>query len=87
MDFAVPADHKVKIEESEKSDKFVDLTRELQNTREHEGDCDINCNMCTWDITKGLIKRLEDLEIREQIEIILTTALRSARVQRIVLET
>ena len=39
-------------------------------------------------IPKGLVKRLEDLEIRWQLEIIKTTALlRSARILRRVLET
>ena len=30
MDFAVPADHRVKLKESEKKDKYLDLTRELK---------------------------------------------------------
>ena len=30
MDFAVPADHKVKIKESEKRDKYQDISRELR---------------------------------------------------------
>ena len=29
MNFAVPADHKVKLKESEKKDKYLDLAREL----------------------------------------------------------
>ena len=31
VDFAVPADHKVKLIESEKKDKYFDLARELKN--------------------------------------------------------
>ena len=31
MDFAVPADHRVKLKEVEKKDKFLDLPRELKN--------------------------------------------------------
>ena len=39
-------------------------------------------------VTKGLVQRLEDSEIRGRVEIILTTALlRSARILRRVLET
>ena len=39
-------------------------------------------------VTKGLVQGLEDLEIREQVEIIQTIALlRSARVLRKVMET
>ena len=30
MDFAVPADHRVKLKESEKKDKYLDLARELK---------------------------------------------------------
>ena len=32
-DFAVPADHKIKLKECEKKDKYFDLTRELKNYR------------------------------------------------------
>ena len=31
VDFAVSADHRVKIKESEKRDKYLDLARELKN--------------------------------------------------------
>ena len=41
MDFAVHADHEVKIKEIEKNDKYLDLGRELK-TMEHEGDGDTN---------------------------------------------
>ena len=30
VDFAVPADHRIKLKESEKKDKYLDLTRELK---------------------------------------------------------
>ena len=30
MDFAVPADHRVKLKESKKKDKYLDLARELK---------------------------------------------------------
>ena len=30
MDFAVPADHRVKLKESEKKGKYLDLARELK---------------------------------------------------------
>ena len=33
VDFAVPADHKVKWKEREKKDKYLDLTRELKKLR------------------------------------------------------
>ena len=46
VDFAVPADHRIKLKESEKKDKYLDLAREL--TMEHEGDNYTNCNLCVW---------------------------------------
>ena len=30
VDFAVPADHRVKLKESEKRDKYIDLSRDLK---------------------------------------------------------
>ena len=31
VDFAVPADHRINLKESEKKDKYLDLARELKN--------------------------------------------------------
>ena len=31
VDFAVPADNRIKLKESEKKDKYLDLARELKN--------------------------------------------------------
>ena len=47
VDFAVPADHRVKLKESKKKDKYLDLARGLKKL-EHESDSDINCYLCTW---------------------------------------
>ena len=39
MDFAVPADHKIKLKESKKKDKYLGLSRKLKKkTMEHESD-------------------------------------------------
>ena len=39
VDFAVPADHRIKLAECEKKDKYLDLARELKKkTMEHAGD-------------------------------------------------
>ena len=52
MDFAIPADHWVKLEEGEMKDKFLDLTRELkkkkkkQTMKQESGD-DTSCNWPT----------------------------------------
>ena len=48
MDFAVPADHRIKLKESEKKDKYQPLARELKKTMEHEGDNYNNCGWCFW---------------------------------------
>ena len=46
MDFAVPADHRIKLKENEKKDKYLDFARELKKNMEHEGDNYTNCNWC-----------------------------------------
>ena len=38
VDFAVPADHRIKLKECEKKDKYLDLARELIKAVEHESD-------------------------------------------------
>ena len=45
VDFAVPADHRVRIKESEKINRFQDLTREQKKNMEYVGDSD---NKCSW---------------------------------------
>ena len=45
VDFAVPSDHRIKLKECEKRDKYLDLARELKKTMEHAGD---NCDWCFW---------------------------------------
>ena len=48
VDFAVPADHRLKLKECEKRDKYIDLARELKKTMEHEGDNNTNCDWCCY---------------------------------------
>ena len=48
VDFAVPADHRIKLKECEKRDKYQDLARESKKTMEHEGDNYTNCGWCVW---------------------------------------
>ena len=89
MDFSVLADHRVKLKENEKKDKYQDLVRELKKKNmEYQSDGDINCNWCSWYSHQRLIKGLEDSEIIVRVETIHTTALvRMARILRYVLET
>ena len=88
MNFAVPADHRVKLKENEKKDNFLDLARELKKLYNMKvtfipivtGALDI--------VTEVLLKGMEDLEIRGRVKTIqITTLLRSARILRRVLET
>ena len=48
VDFAVPADHRIKLKEFEKKDKYLDLPRELKKTVEHEGDNYTKYDWCFW---------------------------------------
>ena len=46
VDFAIQADDRIKLKESEKKDKYLDLARELKKTMEHKSDG--HYNLCTW---------------------------------------
>ena len=46
MDFGVPADHSIKLKESEKTDKYFDL-REKKKTVEHESGVYASYNWCS----------------------------------------
>ena len=46
VDFAVPADHRIKLKEREKKVKYLDLARESKKTIEHECDNYTNCDWC-----------------------------------------
>ena len=48
VDFIVLADHWVKLKESKKKDKYLDLAQELKKNVEHENDDYINCNRFSW---------------------------------------
>ena len=49
VEFDVPVDHIVKLKESEKKTKYVDLTREFKkkHTVGYESDDDTNCEWCS----------------------------------------
>ena len=44
VDFAIPANYRIKLKESEKKDNYHDLSWELKKTMEHEGE-----NYTNWD--------------------------------------
>ena len=63
MDFAVPADHRAKLKESEKRDKYLDFAKELKQKL-----WNIKVTMipivigALGTVTKRLIQGLEDLK-------------------------
>ena len=88
VDFAVLADRKVKLNENEKKDKYIDLARERKKQLNMKVVV-IPVVIGTLDtVTKRLVHRLEDLEIRLRVATMQTTAsLKSARILIRVLET
>ena len=88
MDFAVPADHRIKLKECEKKDKYLDLARELKKLWNMQVTIIPIVIGAFGTVTKGLLKGLEDLEVGGRVETIQMTALlRTARILRRVLET
>ena len=88
VDFAVPANHRIKLKEYEKKDKYVDLARELKKLWNMQGTIIPIVIGAFGTVTKGLLKRLGDLEVGGRVETIQTIALlRTARILRRVLET
>ena len=88
MDFAVPSDHRIKLKQCEKKDKYHDLARELKKLLNMKITIVPIVIGALGTITKGLLKGLEDLGVGGRVETIQTTALlRSARILRRVLES
>ena len=88
MDFAVPADHKIKLKECEKRDKYLYQARELKKLWNMKVTILSIVTGAFGTITKGLLKALEDLEFGSHVETIqITTLLKTARILRRVLET
>ena len=88
VNFAVPADHRIKLKDSEKKDFYQDLAKvqkKLWNIKE----TGISIVIGTFStVNKDLLQRQKDLEKRKLGETIKTRALlRSARILRRVLET
>ena len=54
MVFAVSADNRVKLKESNKKDKYLDFARELIKL-EHESDVYTNYNWCSYGGARGVI--------------------------------
>ena len=88
VDFVFPADHWVRLKENEKKDKYLDLARKLKKLWNMKVTVTPIVVGVFSAVTKGLIKGLEDLEIKGWVETLQTAAiLKSARILRRVLET
>ena len=88
VDFAAPADHRIKLKECEKKDKYLDLARELKKLWNMQVTIVLIVIGAFGTVTKGFLKGLEDLEVGGQAETIKTiTLLRTVRILRRVLET
>ena len=86
VDFAVSAEHRLKLKEYEKKDKYLDLGRELKKTTEHDGYNHIIVIGAFGTVTKGILKGLDDLEVAGRVETMKTASLlRTARILRRVL--
>ena len=64
MDFTLPADHRIKLKESEKKDKYLDLARELRKLWNMKVTIIPIVIAAFGTVTKGLLKELEDLEYK-----------------------
>ena len=83
IDFAVLADHRIKLKECEKKDKYLDLAREMKKLLNMQLTIIPIVIGAFGTVTKGLLKGVEDLEVGEREETIQTTALlRTARILR-----
>ena len=88
IDFAVPADHRIKLKECEKKNEYLDFARELKKLWNMKVTIISIVIGAFGTVTKGLLKGLEDLEVGGRVDTIQTTALlRTARILRRVLET
>ena len=88
VDPAVPADHRIKVKECEKKNKYLDLARDLKKLRNMQVTVIPIVIGAYGTVTKGLLKGLEGLKVSGRVETIQTTALlRTARILRRVLET
>ena len=61
--FAVPADHRIKLKESEKKDKYLDLARELKKLWNMKVKIIAIVIGTFGTLTEGLLKGLEELEV------------------------
>ena len=84
----VPADHRIKLKECEKRDKYLDLAIELKNIWNMKVKIIPSEIGAFGTVTKGLLQGMEDMEVGDRVETIQTTALlKTARILGRVMET
>ena len=81
VDFAVPADHIIKLKECEKKDKYLDLAREFKKLWNMKVSIVPIVSDAFGTVTKGLLKGLEDMEFGGRVYTIQMTALLSKQKQ------
>ena len=85
VNFAVPADFRIKLKECDKKDKYLNLARELKKQWNMKVTI---VPIVIGALSEGLLKGLEDLEVGGRVKTIQMTALlRTARILKRVLET
>ena len=88
VDFAVSADHRVKLKESEKGDKYLDRARESEKLLNMKVTIILIVIGALGTVTKGLVQGLEDLEITGRVQTIQIKALLGlVRILKRILET
>ena len=70
IDFAVPSDHRIKLKECEKKDKYLDLVRELKKLWNMMVTIVTIVSGAFGTLKKGLLKGLMDLEVGGRVETI-----------------
>ena len=71
VDFAVPADHRIKLKEWEKKDKYQDLAREFKKKLWSMKVTIIPIMIGAFGtVTKGLLKGLEDLKVGGRVDVV-----------------
>ena len=75
VDFTVPADHRIKLKECEKKDKYLNLARELKKLWNMKVTIIPIVIGAFGTVMKGLLKGLEDIEVGGRVETIQSTAL------------
>ena len=88
VNFAIPDNHRIKLNEIEKKHKYLDLTKELKKLWNMELTILHLVMVVFGTVTKELLEGMEDFQVRGRVETIqITSLLRMVRILRRVMET